>query len=263
MNLKQKVGIGLLALTLSASPLLLSKDVRHNVHKGLENIVVGLKNRIDMINYRGSESYDSIISKYSTQNISDYVIKAVIKQESKFNPKAVSKAGALGLMQLMPNTASDINKYAQKKAESCNDSRLSYIANQNITNDKTLYKILKEDPELNIAMGSHYLERMYNIFKQEKGDERYKFAFAAYNAGAGNIIACQNVIEAAKKGKDNVTLKVGKREINIKSIGSFKNLRTDQWDDIKQILPNITGKQSKETINYVYKVMGNIEYYKK
>ena len=49
---------------------------------------------------------DSLIEEYSAKNGLDAdFVKAVVRQESGFNPKATSKCGAMGLMQLMPSTA--------------------------------------------------------------------------------------------------------------------------------------------------------------
>ena len=54
--------------------------------------------------------YDKIISKAAGKfNLDVALIKAVIKAESNFNHRAVSRAGAKGLMQLMPQTASALN----------------------------------------------------------------------------------------------------------------------------------------------------------
>lgn len=97
-------------------------------------------------------AYDSIIKKASeTYGIPTKMIKAVIEQESKFNTNATSPAGAKGLMQLMPNTA-------------------TYLG----VTDST-------DPEQNIMAGTKYLKQMLNQF----GD--YKTMLAAYNAGPGNV----------------------------------------------------------------------------
>lgn len=84
--------------------------------------------------------------------------EAVIKQESAGNPKAVSRVGAKGLMQIMPATAKE-------------------IANELGLKDYDL-----EDPETNRMMGEHYLNKMLSQFK---GDT--ELALAAYNAGPGRV----------------------------------------------------------------------------
>jgi len=59
--------------------------------------------------YRVNSLYDRYISAAARKHgISSSLIKAVIKAESDFNPRAVSKKGACGLMQLMPETAKDL-----------------------------------------------------------------------------------------------------------------------------------------------------------
>ncbi len=56
--------------------------------------------------YSGTESMDAIFEEAaSAYNVSVNLIKAVAKAESGFNPNAVSKSGAIGVMQLMPSTA--------------------------------------------------------------------------------------------------------------------------------------------------------------
>ncbi|HEY8499869.1 MAG TPA: lytic transglycosylase domain-containing protein, partial [Clostridia bacterium] len=87
-------------------------------------------------------------------------IWAVIREESHFRHDAVSGAGAIGLMQIMPPTGKDIA------------SRLGL----SITEEDLL------NPELNIKFGSFYVRSMLNMFEQDMDK-----ALAAYNGGAGNV----------------------------------------------------------------------------
>jgi soluble lytic murein transglycosylase len=97
---------------------------------------------------------DRIINRVSRIfDIDASLIKAVIKVESNFNPRAVSRAGAQGLMQLMPRTA-----YEMDVADPF-------------------------DPEENIFGGTKYLRYLLNRF----GDD-LEITLAAYNAGETAVI---------------------------------------------------------------------------
>jgi len=89
------------------------------------------------------------------------LLAAVIYTESKFDPDAKSPSGAIGLMQLLPETAAGI-------AERTGGSRFE-------TAD--LY-----DPELNVRYGSWYLRHLL-----DKYDGDLRKALAAYNGGQGNV----------------------------------------------------------------------------
>jgi peptidoglycan lytic transglycosylase len=88
------------------------------------------------------------------------LLAAVIYQESKFNPDARSARGAIGLMQLLPDTARGI-------AERTGGTKFRVA-------DLT-------DPELNVRYGSWYLRHLLDKY----GSERT--ALAAYNAGQANV----------------------------------------------------------------------------
>ncbi len=89
------------------------------------------------------------------------LILAVIRQESEFDPKANSYAGAKGMMQLMTYTAKLVAKQA----------KLPYSKSR-----------LTLDAEYNIKLGSHYLAGLILEY-----DGSYPFAIAAYNAGPKRV----------------------------------------------------------------------------
>ena len=89
------------------------------------------------------------------------LLYAIIRQESAFATDALSQAGALGLMQLMPATA----KYISKKEQ------LPYSAER-----------LTSDGSYNVTLGRAYLERLLDDFGGS-----YVLAVAAYNAGPGRV----------------------------------------------------------------------------
>ena len=109
------------------------------------------------------------------------LIKAVIKVESGYNPNAVSAKGAMGLMQLMPETAKEMNVTTPFKAED------------------------------NIMGGSRYLRKLLNLFG---GDLR--LCLAAYNAGPSRVLAKGSIprIPETRKYVEKVLHEYGRTRTN-------------------------------------------------
>jgi soluble lytic murein transglycosylase len=106
-------------------------------------------------------SYPTMLSRMKGIAQEWALVHAVIRQESAFDAEAVSSAGALGLMQLMPATAREV---ARKNK---------------LPEDRTL---LVTNPAHNIRIGSLYLQTLLNRY-----DNSYPLALAAYNAGLGRV----------------------------------------------------------------------------
>ncbi len=92
---------------------------------------------------------------------SQEIILAITRQESEFDPKANSYAGAKGMMQLMTYTAKLVSK----------QMKVNYSKSR-----------LTSDPEYNISLGTFYFNSLLNEYK-----EIYPFAIAAYNAGPKRV----------------------------------------------------------------------------
>jgi len=108
--------------------------------------------------------YESSIITYSNEyDVDPYLVSAIIKVESGFSPNVVSNKGAVGLMQIMPDTA----KWAAEKMDITN-----------FTTDSL------SNPDLNIKIGTWYLSNLLNEFEGNT-----ILALAAYNGGRGNVRA--------------------------------------------------------------------------
>jgi soluble lytic murein transglycosylase-like protein len=101
-----------------------------------------------------SADYDAAIGRAAkAADVHPALVRAVIVVESGFNPRAISKRGAIGLMQLMPGTA---RRYGAFNAF---------------------------DPEQNIRAGARYLSELIARF----GTDKLELVLAAYNAGEGAV----------------------------------------------------------------------------
>ena len=101
------------------------------------------------------------LKRFSSNNALDpYMVASLIRQESAFNPNAVSRANALGLMQLVPKTGKLVAK--QEKVR-------RFSATQLFT------------PSINLQLGTRYFRGMVDKFGS------FEYALAAYNAGSDRV----------------------------------------------------------------------------
>lgn len=129
-------------------------------------------------------------------------LKAQGIAESNLEPTAISHCGAIGIMQIMPATGKELG-YTEKELL---------------------------NPEKNIQAGATYMIKMLKMWELIPCfSERWCFALASYNAGAGNI-----------------------RSARRKAI--INRWESMDWCTVSQQLKELTGKHSKETINYVARI---------
>ena len=143
--------------------------------------------------------YQKYFLKYGkAYNIPWTLLAAQSYQESHWNPKAKSFTGVRGLMMLTRRT-----------------SKLLGVKN-------------RLDPEQSIRGGTRHLNQMIkNVPKGVEGDDKLKYALAAYNVGMGHIVDAQTL--ATRMG-----------------------LNKDVWSDLKKALPLLSQKQYYKTLRHGY-----------
>lgn len=113
--------------------------------------------------------YDKLVQKYAEEYDFDWrLVTAQMFQESSFNPRAKSWAGALGLMQVMPDTGKQMG-------------------------ETNLF-----DPETSVRTGIRYLNWLHEKFVNREGispENRMWFTLAAYNAGLGHVYDAKDLAE--------------------------------------------------------------------
>ena len=157
---------------------------------------------LNRANPHSVSKYDKIIKKMARRYGFDWrMIAAQVFVESNFKNTSRSNAGAVGLMQVLPSTAEFMG-----------------------TDPDLLL-----DPELNIAVGCMYDQRMFSLWgRQTKNyDNRLAFALASYNAGRGRVLR-------SYKAQDS----------------------TANWKTVHPTLPG-------ETQKYVHKIYLKTDFYKK
>jgi soluble lytic murein transglycosylase len=105
--------------------------------------------------------YDTVLTHAQNQNLESEWVYGIIRQESAFQTDAVSSAGALGLMQLMPATAREV----------ANRQKIELKNNEDIL-----------APDINIQLGTSYLRTLLDRF-----NNNHLLATVAYNAGPTRV----------------------------------------------------------------------------
>jgi soluble lytic murein transglycosylase-like protein len=154
---------------------------------------------IDKVKYRSLGNVDALVDAYGVVIVRECnfykmdwrLILALIRQESYFNPEAKSHAGAFGFMQIMPGTGAGLEKEL------------------NLDNTQV--------PDNNLIAGIYYYAKLVASF-EFTGEDKYKFALAAYNGGFGRVI-------------DAMT------------IASYFEKDHEKWDEVKQMYPYLASNQ--------------------
>ncbi|OAT81069.1 lytic transglycosylase [Desulfotomaculum copahuensis] len=138
-----------------------SKGIKRRILLLLLLLLVALNiNRIGRLFYPFPYR-QTVIEESRANKLDPFLVAAVIKTESNFNPRATSPRGARGIMQLMPETG----RWAAEK-----------------TGLTGFHPDLLYDPQVNIHLGTWYLA---GLFREFNGDN--VLALAAYNGGRGNV----------------------------------------------------------------------------
>lgn len=125
--------------------------------------------------------FDALIARHAHLNgLPVPLVKAMVAAESGYDPAAVSAKGALGLMQVMPDTAM---RYG-----------LADDAKRTVAQ-----KLL--DPDTNLRIGTRYLKDLLRLFEND-----LELSLAAYNAGEGAVQRHENRVPPFQETQDYVKL---------------------------------------------------------
>lgn len=157
--------------------------------------------------------YAEIINRYArAAGISPQVVASVIQTESSFQPRAVSAAGAYGLMQIMPNTWRQVNK----EIKVCTGRHMGECSSECYYN-----------ADLNIHIGTNYLAQ---LLKKYQGN--MIFAVAAYNAGPGAVDRYGGMPPYVETIKYTECVIANYYNLQNKNTYDSAVYRTRQWDGV-------------------------------
>lgn len=151
------------------------------------------------------QPYVELIEKYAKENdLEPTLVAGIIRTESNFKPEAVSNADAVGIMQILPETA-------------------KWVAEQkDIEFDET--KLV--DAEYNIQMGTYYLKYLFDHFGS------MDYAIIAYNGGLGNLQKWIDggIITNDQESYDNIPFSETKNYIE--RVKDYKELYDVLWEPV-------------------------------
>ena len=215
-------------LALIAIPLI-PAEVSHS-----ENIpVVKVRNVLavqsTVLGAKMDGEYFSALRKYASEYGVDYrLVLAIIRQESRFDPEAVSDRGASGMMQIMPVTNAEIT------------SQLEILD--------------PGHPSENLRAGIYYFAKLARLFKNASPDDQMALALAAYNAGPSRVYDAQEL--AAYMGEDPSSWRAVAKALPLLS-KRYYTLHSLVWNDARPKY-GFYGS-SRQTITYVDRVMNSYE----
>lgn len=186
---------------------------------------------VDRQTERSISRFGPIIQKYSEKYDMDWrLVLAVMKQESRFRPKALSHKGAFGLMQIMPTTQNELaGKLGLDEAET---------------------------PYNNIKAGIYHLRSLYRAFSSADQQNRIKLTLAAYNAGLSRILDAQDIVRFL--GDDPYDWKAVKTALPLLSKRHY-TLHEKVWDQGRPRAGFF--RDWVQTQNYVESIMGYYDDY--
>lgn len=199
-------------------------NVKFNKYFEKRNNIANINHHYISVQAGKISKYDDLIKKYSKEIGWDWrLLASMIYQESRFNPKVRSHAGAYGIMQLMPSTSAHFGVDSTASVEQQIKAGVKFI--------KFLDKqIAPRIPEKN---------------------ERVKFILASYNIGLGHIL---DAVKIANKVGKNPKL----WDANVDSC-----LLSKSKPEVFNLAEVKHGKvKGKETYKYVKQVMERYEHYK-
>ena len=171
------------------------------------NLLDGVKHKV--MKYFYPQDHLEDVERYAAEySVDEALVFAVIKTESDFDQEAESSAGAMGLMQMMPDTFSWVQ---------------TDLEGQVLYGYDKLY-----DPQISIKYGTYYLSYLLQHYN---GDE--KLAIAAYNAGVTNVDQWLKNDEYSHDGKNLDTIPYEETDKYVSKVEKAKQVYETLYYDKK------------------------------